>query len=181
MSILSIWCNNNFKHLNVIIMMRMTCVSFMQYLWKRWHDKIWGICHRGKNERVPWQRIRNDATATYRLSGSPRGYRCKRKLVWVWHARWWGAPEYLVPTCRRQGNEELAKNISDTVQPRASHTSLNIRSRASSRWLYLRSMQSGWFGFVEGSRGSIRSVMVVEVVVLSVLDGSCTRMLQGQR
>ena len=43
-------------------------------------------------------------------------------------------------------------------------------------WLYLRSVHfPGRNEFVEGSRGSSRSTMVVEVVVLSVLDGSGAR------
>ena len=100
---LSIWCNNNFKHLNVIIMMRMTCASFMQYLWKHWHDKIWGICHRGGNERGAtttngkWCHGNISVPVAHRDTGV--------KKVWIYGAckRWWGDPGYRVPTGRWHG------------------------------------------------------------------------------
>ena len=72
----------------------------------------------------------------------------------------------------------MQATISDTVQTRGSSHSTHMHSvhGRSSRWLYLsKRALSERIKFIEGSRGSSRSAIVVEVVVLSVLAGSGTR------
>ena len=55
---LAIWCNNNFKHLNVIIMMRMTCASFMQFYENVDMIRYEAFVIVAETKGVPRQRIR---------------------------------------------------------------------------------------------------------------------------
>ena len=151
--------------------MRMTCTSFYAILRKCWQEHVMKHlvtmaerkgCHGGETKMVPRQHIRKWCHGNISVPVAHGDTSAKGKVTGASHARWWGAPEYRVPTCRRQGNKELAKNNSDTVQPRASHTSLNIRSRASSRHYTLEACVSRRFKNVEGSS---HSRVVVEVVV----------------
>ena len=127
---LSIRCNNNFKHLNVIIMMRMTCASFMQFLLKVDMSIKWSICHHGGNEKgchdnVPVPRLR------YRCKGEVCG--CVQKMVGC--SRIPGVP------CVDDGDKEKEGQHAPTIRARSKHKHLihhtTFDSRASSRWLYL--------------------------------------------
>ena len=89
----------------------------MKHLTLWWKGKG---CHDDESE--------NDAMTTYRFSGSPRGYRCKRK----WRERvmqgWWGAPDYEVPTCRWQGkrgatcSEQLRHGVNTSISYNTQHS-----------------------------------------------------------
>ena len=76
---LSIWCNNNFNQSWSCYHDADDMCKFMQFLIK--------VDKRIMKQLSPWWKEKgchgdeyeNDATTTYRLSGSPRGYRCKRK------------------------------------------------------------------------------------------------------
>ena len=103
-------------------MMRMTCASLCKFYGNvdksiMKHLSSWRKrkgCHDDDNKTVPRQRSGFDNSLRRR---------CKRKCdVGVSCDERLGASGYRVPTCRRQGNEELAKNNSDTVQPRSNRS-----------------------------------------------------------
>ena len=59
--------NINCKHLNVVIMMRMTDVRFKQFYENVDMKMIRSICHRGGRKGCHGNESENDATATYRF------------------------------------------------------------------------------------------------------------------
>ena len=130
---LAIQSNNNLNILEVVIMMRMTFASFMQFFFKltgACYEAFVAVveekgCHGGETEMVPRQHIGSD---------SSRRYRCKRKCGVSVSCKMVGDPGYRVPTVRWYGNEE---EHGMTTRKRCNHEHLIqhtcIRSRASSQ------------------------------------------------
>ena len=110
--------------LNVVIMMRMIYASFMQVLWKCWHDKIWGISHRGGNERgatatttemVPRQHFDDPTTRQDVVAKESVDVQNMQKKV-----GWSRIPgSHMSVAWQKRG---IASDSSITVQTRASHT-----------------------------------------------------------
>ena len=130
---LSIWCNNNFKHLNVIIMMRRTCSrlcnfnenvdkSIMKHLSPWW------------KERVPRRRIRKWCHGNIPVPVLMEVPVQKE----VWRERvmqgWWGAPDYGVPTCQCQGKrratctEQLRHGVNTSISYNTQHSFTGVVS-----------------------------------------------------
>ena len=59
--------NINFKHLNVVIMMRMTYPRFKQFYENVDMSMLWSSCRRGGRKGCHGNESENDATATYRF------------------------------------------------------------------------------------------------------------------
>jgi len=128
-----------------------------------------------KRKRVPRQRQRKWCPGNILVPITRLRYRCKRASVRMCETckRWWGAPGYRVPTGRRHGKRGgTCTKQTGTVQTYGSSHTTCIRSRASSRRLYLRSVH-----FRSGSGLTVVGVVVHgsprEVVVHG--DGSGTR------
>ena len=127
-----------FKHFNVVVMMRMTYASYMQFLWKCWHVIRYGaFCHRGGKKGCHGDESENDVTTPYRF----------RKLTEIPVQKEVGVsvsckidgvlPETGFP---HDGGKET-RNAMDTVQTKgASHTTQAIVLRRSSQRLYLWSV-----------------------------------------
>ena len=138
--------------------MRMTYASFMQFLWKCWHEHVmkhfvtmagWKGCHGNDNG--------NGATATFRWSDNSLSDRCKQRCGWHMQKK--------VGWSWISGSHGMAAWQRATIRARCKHT-VHLRQHAfvhgSSSWrLYLWSMH---FRSGSGSvrcRGSSRSRVVV--------------------
>ena len=151
----------------VVIMMRMTGTSYMQFYENVDMVRYEAFVIVAETKGCHGDESENDATATYRLSGSPRGYRCKRK--WRERAKDGG----VIPVTgfpRVDGGAKRGKQLTFTGRY---NIQTCIRSREVDSGLYLWSVRFGAHWFVE------------EVVVLTCSrvdgrgsrdlgDGSCT-------
>ena len=133
--------------------MRMTYASFKQFLWKCWLEQDTSHLSLWRKERVQRRRIRKWCHGNISVPVANGNTDAKGSVAWACHARWWGDPGNQVPMCRWQGNEERARNNSDTVQTRASHTT-SIRSSRSSRGY---TFEAWLFGTDQVRSGSRRS------------------------
>ena len=150
-------------------MMRMTLQVYMQNLWKSWHDKIWGICHRGGNKRGATTTNPKMMPCNISVSEARGDTGAKGSVTGACHARWWGDPGCRVPTGGRHGNEE--EHASDNFEHGANagiSCIANIRSRkVISAVIPLKRAFSEQIQFVEGSSGT-RAVVEVVVLVMVV-------------
>ena len=73
--------------LNVVIMMRMTYTSYMQFYENVDMSMLWSICQRGGKKGCHGDESKNDATATYRWSDNSSRCRCKGKCGCAEHAK----------------------------------------------------------------------------------------------
>ena len=83
-------------------------VQVYAILWKSWHDKIWGISHRGGNEMGATATTTEMVPRQHSGPGNSIEVPVEKNTCdgSVSCEEWWGAPGYRVPTCRRHGNEE---------------------------------------------------------------------------
>ena len=128
--------------LNVVIMMWMTCGSYA-ILRKCWHDKIWGICHRGGNKRGATAMITKRCHGNVPVPVTRLRYWCKGEVC--------GCVQKMVgrsqiPGIPRVDDGDKAKEgqHAPTIWARSKHEHLIhhtcISSRAVVSRLYLRSV-----------------------------------------
>ena len=139
--------------------MRMTYTSFMQFyenvdmsmlwsIWSPWRNEKGATaakqkwCHGGETKMVPRQHIRKWCHDNISVPVAHRDTGAKGGVTWASHARWWGDPDFRVPTGRWHGKRGASQGRFDHGA-KLEHLIQHMHSVHgwSSRWLYLWSVR----------------------------------------